>query len=412
MFMQIRPSMIAIILLIWTCSLENLILGAVCPESCSCSTEDSDANSRTVKCSYLDFSVIPEMLHADTVYALDLSNNKISILRNTSFSSYSRLLRLILSNNEVEEIEISTFVGLGMMRVIDLSYNNLRSFNPEIFSSNPVLENVSLKGNRIAYLSSSSPILISNSISSLDLSSCFVTTIHPVTFSRLPKLYFLDLSSNLLQTISVNTFQKLPDLAILELNNNHWTCNCDIIEVIQWAESRREQQPDHNPVKCLEGQQYRILWARASGNKSCRESKTTEPVVVRDREFTTDLTIALSNTSDTTSHQVTENGEKNDGINLVFYILVFFVGAFVSFIVVKYVLQSANNHRTQPDNQGNEDDVSSANQLPLLELQPTTERNQTQGKRTEAVTESGRLDSTGAGGCEPTDVTNCVEPPG
>jgi hypothetical protein len=242
-------------------------------------------------------SDIPAILNLATVHTLDLSENEISILRNTSFSNYSRLSTLILSSNEVEEIEINAFAGLRMMRYIDLQYNNLKSFNPEIFSSNPVLEIVSLKENALAYLSSEFPILISDSISSLDLSSCSLTTIHAVTFSRLPKLYSLDLSSNLLQTISVSIFEKLPDLGILKMNNNRWTCNCDVVEVMQWATARRDQDPAHKPVMCLENQKYRILWTAAGGSKPCSKSKTTEALLTREREFTTDMTVDLPTVS-------------------------------------------------------------------------------------------------------------------
>jgi len=184
-----------------------------------------------------------------------------------------------------------------MMRDIDLSYNKLQSFSPKIFSSNPVLENVSLRGNSLVYLSSDFPFLISNSISSLDLSFCSLTKIHSVTFSSLPGLDDLDLSSNNLQTMSLQTLEKIPDLRVLELNNNRWTCNCDIVEVIQWAESRREEAPTHKPIKCLEGQQYRTLWTVAGGHRSCSESKTTEPVVEPDHEFTADMAVDLPITS-------------------------------------------------------------------------------------------------------------------
>jgi hypothetical protein len=240
------------------------------------------------------------MLNLSTLHTLDLSNNEISILKNSMFSSYSSLVTLILSYSKVEEIEINAFAGLGMMRDIDLSYNKFQSFNPKIFSSNPLLETVSLKGNNLVYLSSEFPILISNSVSSLDLSSCSLTEIYSVTFSSLPNLYELDLSSNNLQTISLRTLEKLPDLGLLELNNNRWTCNCDIVEVMQWAESRRVQQPAHKPVKCLEGQQYRKLWTMAGGNRSCSESETTEPVVARDLQFT-DMAVDLPITSEGTA---------------------------------------------------------------------------------------------------------------
>ena len=349
------------------------------------------------------------MSHATTVHTLDLSNNEISILGNASFSIFSNLLRLILSNNEVEEIEINAFAELGMMMDIDLSYNNLKLLNPEIFYSNSELENVSLKGNTMAFLSSSSPILISDSVSSLDLRSCSVTTIYPVTFSRLPKLYFLDLSSNLLQTISVNTFQNLPDLTILELNNNRWNCDCDILEMLQWAESKRERAPAHKPIKCLEGQKYRPLWTMARGNKSCSESKTTEAVVTRRREFTTDMTVGLPTTSvgttptlKTSPHTVLlrnmENEVKNDGdlvvvresetggwdsllpwnanTLMVCIILPITLGGsvFVSLMAVNYIKKRYRNHHPQHHMQENYNHVAAfPSNVPLLKTQLTTE---------------------------------------
>ena len=355
---------------------------AGCPAGCSCSTVDGYVNSRAVKCSYLGLSNIPAISNLSTLHTLDLSNNEISILKNAKFANYSRLSTLILSYNKVEVIEIKAFAGLQMMRVINLSYNKLKSFNPEIFSSNPVLDKVYMRGNSLVNLSSDSPILISTSISSLDLSSCSLTAIHPVTFSRLPSLYDLDLSSNSLQTISLGTLENVPDLRLLDLNNNRWTCNCDIVEVMQWADSRRGQQPAHKPVKCLEGQQYRTLWTMAGGNRSCSESKTTEPVVARDREFTTDMAVDLPilsvgispplNTSPvTTLQRVTENAvtseaelrlapgrETGDWANLlswnvntltVFVILSITLGVavFVSLIAVNYITERCRTLRPQ-----------------------------------------------------------------
>jgi len=244
-----------------------------CPADCICGTVDGYVNSRAVKCSYLGLSDIPAMLNSSTVHTLDLSNNEISILRNASFSNYSSLSTLVLSYSEVEEIEINAFAGFRMLREIDLSYNKLQLFNPEIFLHNPVVDKVSLRRNSNLSLSSNFPILISTSISSLDLNSCSLTTIHQITFSGLPSLYSLDLSANKLQTISLGTLEKFPDLRILELNNNPWKCNCDIVEVVQWAALRREQQPAHKPVECWDGEQYKILGTLADGSTSCSELK-------------------------------------------------------------------------------------------------------------------------------------------
>jgi len=382
---------------------------AECPAGCSCSTVDGFVNSRSVKCSSLGLSNIPELLRLRDLHTLDLSKNEITIFKNASFSNYSRLASLILSYNKVEEIEINAFAGLQMMRDIDLSYNKLKSFNPIIFSSNPVLEKVSMKGNSLVNLPSDSPILISTSISSLYLSSCSLTTVHPVTFSGLPSLYDLDLSSNNLQTISLRALEKVPDLRILDLNNNPWRCNCDIAEVMQWAESRKEQQPAHKPVRCWEGQQYRTLWTMAGGNRSCTEYKTTEPFVAGDREFTTDMTVdlpimskstdpLLKASSSTTLQRVIKNAvtsqavlepapesEKGERASLlswnvtntaVFVILPITLGVavFVSLKAVNYVLKRSKDHRTQHDIQKKYNHVTAFfSKVPLLKNQLTAD---------------------------------------
>ena len=109
---------------------------AGCPAGCSCNTVDGFVNSRKVKRS----SDIPANLNLSSLHTLDLSSNEISIMRNADFSNYLSLSTLKLLSSKVEEIEINAFAGLQMMRLIDLSYNKLQSFNPKIFSSNPALE--------------------------------------------------------------------------------------------------------------------------------------------------------------------------------------------------------------------------------------------------------------------------------
>jgi len=74
---------------------------------------DSYVNS-SVKCSYLGLSDITAVLYATTLQTLDLSYNRISILRNTSYSNYTRMVILALSYNKIEEIEINAFTELRM----------------------------------------------------------------------------------------------------------------------------------------------------------------------------------------------------------------------------------------------------------------------------------------------------------
>jgi hypothetical protein len=226
-----------------------------------------------------------------SVQTFDLSHNVIRTLKNDSFPKYFRLSAVILSYNKLEDIQLNAFAGLQMIRNIDLSYNNLKSIHPDIFSSNPKLEFLSLNSNPLENLLSQTPILVSNTLASLDLSSCSLTTIDPVTFSRLPSLYSLDLSSNRLSNVSVTSLENLTELRILELANNRWTCNCSVVELMQWASKRRGDLPAHKPIKCLKGGKYVTLWTAAGRDESCNKTVTPAPLV--QREATNDAATTL-----------------------------------------------------------------------------------------------------------------------
>jgi hypothetical protein len=268
---------------------------------------DGYIDSISVKCSYLNLSDIP-LLRPDSVQNLDLSHNVIRTLRNDSFPNYLRLSTVILSYNGLEDIQLNAFPGLQMIRTIDLSHNNLKSIYPEIFSSNQKLQFLFLSSNPLTHIPSQSPILVSDSVVRLDLSSCSLTKIDSLTFCRLPRLYNLDLSSNFLQTVSVSSLENLPHLNVLRLANNRWTCNCEVVELVQWESKRRGRRSAHRPIKCLEGGKYRTLWSAAGGGRSCNESTTPAPLVVS----ATSASLAANETADDTAASLEANETADD----------------------------------------------------------------------------------------------------
>jgi hypothetical protein len=147
----------------------------------------------------------------------------------------------------------------------------------------------------------------------------------------------------------------------------------------------------------------------AEGNRFCNYYKTIEPVVARNREFTTDMAVNLPTMSvgiplplkaspETTSQRYIENKVKNYGdvvaapecetggwtsllfwnVNtlMVFVILPISLGVavFVSLMAVNYILKRGKDHRTQHDTQGNENHVAAFfSSVPVLKTQLTTE---------------------------------------
>jgi len=146
------------------------------------------------------------------------------------------------------------------------------------------------------------------------------------------------------------------------------------------------------------------------GNKSCSESKNTEPVVARDREFTTDMAVdlpimsrgvaaTLKPSPGTTLQRVIENAvtgeaelrpapESETGgwdsllswnvISLTFFVilLISLVGVvFVFFIAVNYIKKRCSNHHPQRHTQGGVSNFAARSDvaLPLLKTQLTTD---------------------------------------
>ncbi|XP_069699344.1 SLIT and NTRK-like protein 4 [Periplaneta americana] len=255
--------------------IDNIVNRFPCVVNCSCYLSE-DHKTLEVTCND-NVKTVPDTLQSDTVEILDLSNNHFVTVRNNSFSMFTRLSTLILSNNAIEVIESEAFIGLHMLRNIHLSYNNLKSISPNIFSSNSVLETVSLNGNPFVYVLQDSPFLESNSIRCLDLSSCFLTSIFPATFSKLPRLHNLDISSNHLQSMPLDAVQYLMELRVVEVGNNRWVCSCSLLELMNWISSRRFHQHAHKPIKCFEKGQYKTWWTAANKDRSClhREEATT-----------------------------------------------------------------------------------------------------------------------------------------
>jgi hypothetical protein len=145
----------------------------------------------------------------------------------------------------------------------------------------------------------------------------------------------------------------------------------------------------------------------AGGNRSCSESKTTEPVVARDSEFTTDMAVHLTIMSvgtalpltaspGTTLQRVIENAVTSEpelgaapesetggwasllswNINtlMVFVILPITLGGavFVALISVHYIVKRGKDNRNQHHIQENYNRVvASFSDLPLLKTQLT-----------------------------------------
>ncbi|XP_001368138.1 adhesion G protein-coupled receptor A3 [Monodelphis domestica] len=143
-----------------------------------------------VVCSSLDLAQVlpPDTLPNRTV-TLILSNNKISELKNGSFSGLSLLERLDLRNNLISTIDPGAFWGLSSLKRLDLTNNRIGCLNANIFRG-------------------------------------------------LTNLVRLNLSGNLFSSLAQGTFDYLGSLRSLEFQTEYLLCDCNILWMHRWVKER------------------------------------------------------------------------------------------------------------------------------------------------------------------------------
>lgn len=100
---------------------------------------------------YLDgnqFSIVPKELSTfKHLQLVDLSNNKISSLTNSSFANMSQLTTLILSYNALQCIPTLAFRGLGSLRLLSLHGNDISELPDGIFNDVTSLSHLAIGAN-------------------------------------------------------------------------------------------------------------------------------------------------------------------------------------------------------------------------------------------------------------------------
>ncbi|XP_067272516.1 slit homolog 1b isoform X2 [Pseudorasbora parva] len=133
-----------------------------CPEECTCvetvvrcSNKHLMALPRGIPHNvtelYLDgnlFVAVPKELSAfKRLQLVDLSNNNISSLSNSSFANMSQLTTLILSYNALRCIPARVFRGLASLRLLSLHGNDISELHQEVFSDAASLSHLAIGAN-------------------------------------------------------------------------------------------------------------------------------------------------------------------------------------------------------------------------------------------------------------------------
>lgn len=153
---------------------------------------------------------------------VDLSHNKLINFPPAMFSALGLLKVLNLSRNEMSSLADRSFEGLSSLTYVDLSDNKLSSLPPELFTETIRLKEIHLRNNSINVLAPGIFSVLSELVvldmSSNDLNSHWIGS---ATFAGLHKLAILDLSTNKINKVDATMFKSLKLLQVLRLQENY-----------------------------------------------------------------------------------------------------------------------------------------------------------------------------------------------
>ena len=154
---------------------------------------------------------------------LNLQNNSLTLVTPELFHGLSNLVLLNLSHNAIAShlLTSDTFGGLTSLRILDLSHNRLTSLDAELFEHLPNLEMLILDHNMLETFSG---IGAADNLKHLSLANNKLSIVEDNAFFRLGSLEHLDLHGNELKELTHSSLaQQLPHLQVLLLSHNHLT---------------------------------------------------------------------------------------------------------------------------------------------------------------------------------------------
>lgn len=186
---------------------------------------------------------------------LDLSFNRLKSIQNQFKPGIRTLEYLSIFNNQIRSIDGQVFSELVGLKHLDLGSNKLASIKETSFTGLINLQTLILNSNQLTSIKPTTFIPFKNSLQYLDLSYNELTQI-PIELSNVNHLTVLDLSNNQIQSITQHTFTEnvLKTLEILNLESNQ-------IKTVQFPafKSLNFLSLNHNQVTQLNGSLFKNM---------------------------------------------------------------------------------------------------------------------------------------------------------
>jgi len=136
----------------------------------------------------------------------------------------------------LERFELPLATSLRSARVLDLSANRLSSVKPTSFRPLADLQRLDLSRNQLASLPADFSQHLST-VERLNLSSNHISTVEPTSLARLTRLRYLDLSRNRIQVLPEALETVLAPVQLLDVSGNAFHCNCEMEWLRRWLGS-------------------------------------------------------------------------------------------------------------------------------------------------------------------------------
>lgn len=157
--------------------------------------------------------IAPQSFHI-TCIELDLSYNNLESFQANTVENLPNLRRLVIPHNKLTTIPLLT--ALQSLDLLDLSYNNLNTIPNEAFSHLPELKTLYLDNNNLKEL-------------------------NPSAFTRTVNIKTLHLHRNNLTSLADGLFNNtFPELKEVTIGANPWFCKC-LTEITRYVKRRKIQ---------------------------------------------------------------------------------------------------------------------------------------------------------------------------
>ena len=172
--------------------------------------------------------VLPAGYTTAYITRITFLNSSLRVLRKDNFINFPMLLRLVIRNSQLNEIEEGAFGGVAPnLTTIDFTGNKLNMINPKWFLDMTSLKELVLTNNQIEF-------------------------IPPNSFAELTDLTQLHIDANLITRISIGNLNVLnsSNLTDVKLGSNPFVCDCYLLWLQQVIVDMSVRFLDSEQITC------------------------------------------------------------------------------------------------------------------------------------------------------------------